>query len=237
MRDARWRVAALSVAALCACAGRSSLQELHRAAADAGAIHDGSARDSGSSSGGDDSSTTGDDSSGGSSGSAGCPPVHGRPTDTGCLQPPPRLGNCGFAGTPQPGHCFVDSDCAGAGLNARCIRDGHGPASCVCTFDACIYDSACPAGQICACREDKYMFGRGNTCVPSNCRVDSDCGPGSWCSPTLASGCGGIGGYYCHTPSDECTTDCECTMSDPSLYCAYDTTRGRWSCQPLPACQ
>jgi hypothetical protein len=80
------------------------------------------------------------------------------------------------------------------------------------------------------------MFGRGNTCVPSNCRVDSDCGPGSLCSPTLASGCGGIGGYYCHTPSDECMTDCDCTTSDPSLYCAYDTTRGRWSCQLLPAC-
>ena len=67
-------------------------------------------------------------------------------------------------------------------------------------------------------------------CVPSDCRVDADCGAPGYCSPTPGS-CGpifGTAGYYCHTPSDECFADDDC---DGDAYCAYDLSAKRWRCR------
>jgi hypothetical protein len=71
--------------------------------------------------------------------------------------------------------------------------------------------------------------------VPGNCRVDADCGPGGYCSPTVDSGCGsfyGVQGYYCHTPADECVNDRDCPGygTPEAPYCAYSTTVGHWVC-------
>ena len=49
-----------------------------------------------------------------------------------------------------------------------------------------------------------------NVCVHGNCRLDQDCGPGGYCSPsavTLDPFCTtgvpqGSVGYFCHTPED-----------------------------------
>jgi hypothetical protein len=43
---------------------------------------------------------------------------------------------------------------------------------------------------------------------------------------TLPPGCGFIGGYYCHTPNDQCVNDSDCASS-----CVYDATVGYWRCR------
>jgi len=235
MRHARSGVfvVAATAAILCADCARSSLLASNGGESDGGGAVDGSGDGpvSSDSSGGASSSSGG--GSGSSSGNNECPPVNSRASDVACTQPAVATGNCNLNGTPPPGQCFVDSDCADAGVNGRCIR---GPGSCVCTFDACSGDSACAAGQTCACHKTAYAGDNGNTCVPGNCRVDSDCGPGGSCAPTPAA-CGGVGGYYCRTPQDECTTDCACAMVDPTKSCAFDKADGRWTCQPTPSCR
>jgi hypothetical protein len=47
--------------------------------------------------------------------------------------------------------------------------------------------------------------------VPANCRLDSDCGAGGYCSPSRGT-CGTFQGFYCHTPADSCV--------DPTVDCA-----------------
>jgi hypothetical protein len=102
-----------------------------------------------------------------------------------------------------------------------------------------------------------------NSCeTESNCRVDSDCGPRGYCSPSQveafcmcpsAALCGDSGascsangkpvpcecgdacghGYFCHTRDDTCVDDSDC----PDGTCNYDTVVKRWTCawcMPVP---
>jgi hypothetical protein len=128
--------------------------------------------------------------------------------------------------------CGSDSECTG-GNNGRCITDGNaGPH---CTYDGCFASSDCATGSSCACGDiDSYSF---NTCVPSNCSVDTDCGANGFCSPsygTCGSFGGEYGGIYCHTPQDTCINDSDCTTingtPNESGYCAYSTEVGAWTC-------
>jgi hypothetical protein len=133
--------------------------------------------------------------------------------------------------------CSNDSQCADAGVNGRCVENNGGAAFCFCTSDSCADDGACPTGQTCACHGSQYTGGAGNHCVPGNCRVDTDCGPGGWCSPTYSQmGCGQLGGYYCHTHLDQCVNDSDCMDAGTLSDCAYDTTAGYWRCLPLLLC-
>jgi hypothetical protein len=91
-------------------------------------------------------------------------------------------------------------------------------------------DGDCATGQACACHGAPYMGGIGNTCVPGNCRVDSDCGPRGYCSPSFGPGCGGIGGYYCHTIADQCIDDSDCIEAGRDV-CVYVTPANDWECQ------
>lgn len=161
------------------------------------------------------------------------PPVNHRPNDTQCLGAAPS-GNChpGDGGTDL---CSTDSQCVDVGVNGRCIQDIRGSVGCSCTSDTCADDSACPTGQTCACHGSPYD-GAGNHCVRGNCRVDADCGPGGWCSPTVTlSSCGQVAGYYCHTPKDQCVNDSDCGNGSPQA-CGYDTTAGYWYCMPNGGC-
>jgi len=66
-------------------------------------------------------------------------------------------------------------------------------------------------------------------CVPSNCQVDSDCGPQGYCSPSVGGYCGAFDGYYCHTNGDTCVnaaTDC----GDCASACVYAPTVGHFVC-------
>jgi hypothetical protein len=164
----------------------------------------------------------------------------------------------------EPASCVDDSSCTD-GTNGRCNTSEGGPiVDCVpsCSYDQCASDSDCPAAAPCLCR-DSATSGAANTCYGGgNCQVDSDCGPGGFCSPSLvndvcacfnapcppdaggacfANGvqvpctCDSCGhGYFCHTKEDTCLDDSDCSSG---AACNYDTLNARWACstcEPLP---
>jgi hypothetical protein len=108
--------------------------------------------------------------------------------------------------------------------------------SCSCSYDTCADDAACSPNETCACHGTTYNDG-GNTCVTGNCRVDSDCGVGGYCSPSASTtGCGGgIAGYYCHTVEDQCINDSDCTGGAGEV-CAYSAVDLAWTCQQELLC-
>jgi hypothetical protein len=132
--------------------------------------------------------------------------------------------------------CSNDSACT-AGTNGRCVESGGGVLECSCTYDTCTGDATCPTNQTCACHGAPYTDGQGNTCVPGNCRVDADCGTGGYCSPTYnLNSCGSLGGYYCHTPQDQCINDTDCGGANGPELCIYSGTDGRWECHMQELC-
>jgi hypothetical protein len=190
-------------------------------------------------------------------------PQHHRPAGSSC--PAGRaagsLPGCSTGGAPTdlPGSCLHDGNCT-AGTNGRCVspRVG-GPLFCpgLCSYDQCSDDSGCHLGP-CECRTNEASAAP-NVCEESsNCRVDSDCGAGGFCSPSLvgaACQCPGSPdlcdssthcfagttevpcscgdscghGYYCHTPDDACLDDADCVGQG---LCSYDRLKHRWSCLP-----
>ena len=158
---------------------------------------------------------------------AGRVPMNHRADNSQCLTAP-GPGTCAANGIPGQ-MCAMDSQCT-AGTNGRCENFGGGPAGCFCSYDTCTQDSTCTMGGPCARHGSAYLNG-GNTCTAGNCHVDSDCGTGGYCSPSQSSsqGCGGLAGYYCHTPNDTCTDDSDCGANF-TMACMYNTTLGRWQC-------
>jgi hypothetical protein len=99
-----------------------------------------------------------------------------------------------------------------------------------------MHDTDCATGQACACHGSPYTFGAGNTCLAGNCRVDSDCGPGNYCSPSYdVSSCGSLLGYFCHTPNDQCVDDSDCGDFVAGV-CAYSAASGSWQCHLQAGC-
>jgi hypothetical protein len=128
------------------------------------------------SSGGDATATA----SGGSSGSASLLPINHRPEEVAC----PRERGPGHASVVRD--CTQDSECTD-GMNGRCISPNVlGPlGGSFCSYDTCFADADCPVNEPCECRESPTSS-TPNFCVTgSNCRIDSDCGPGGFCSPSL----------------------------------------------------
>jgi hypothetical protein len=159
-------------------------------------------------------------------------PTQHRASDAQCAEPA-GPGNCTCTGDcpPEQFTCTSDATCGDAGINGRCVNGG-GPAGCGCTYDACLTDGDCPANETCACHGSPYTYEADNRCVPGNCRVDSDCGSGGFCSPSVASDCGAgtdyfCLGYYCHTSRDQCTNDTDC---GPAEACIYSYQAGFWQC-------
>jgi hypothetical protein len=149
--------------------------------------------------------------------------------------------------------CLVDADCT-SGVNPRCTYAP--PFGCVtsCTTDECFSDDSCKSGQPCLCRADESSQ-TPNVCdTQSGCRVDADCGPGGFCSPSLIGvfcvcmspaycdpPCPGDGcacgdscehGYFCHAPRVTCLDDTDCK---PGAFCAFDKVERRFSCQECVA--
>jgi hypothetical protein len=128
--------------------------------------------------------------------------------------------------------CIMDSQCT-SGADGRCVMAGGPIEDCQCTYDTCMHDTDCPTGELCACHGSPYVGGDGNTCVQGNCRVDSDCGSGGYCSPSYNTmSCGGLAGYYCHTPNDTCLDDTDCGAGDE--VCTY--LSGKWQCAMEELC-
>ena len=143
----------------------------------------------------------------------------------------------------QTSGCASDSDCT-AGQNGRCFPfEGLvGPGGC--SYDQCFEDSACGAKTPCICRASA-TDNAANVCDPGgNCAVDSDCGPGGYCSPSV-SAClwNSPAPYFCHTPADGCINDSDCPSVDAGTgscstfsTCAYDPQAGYWGCTQLTCC-
>jgi hypothetical protein len=157
-------------------------------------------------------------------------PMYHRPDDSACSAAAPA-GNCSFGGG-GPGVCSMDSECT-AGVNGRCNMNNGGAVFCRCTYDTCQHDTDCPTGQACACHGADF-HADSNECIAGNCRVDSDCGAAGFCSPTIG-GCGGLAGYYCHTASDTCIDDSDCTGGALQA-CQYVSTSSRWQCMDRLLC-
>jgi hypothetical protein len=166
---------------------------------------------------------------GGAGGSTTREPAKHRPSAVSCGTPPaslipPGTGGASGAPLPPPDMCMTNTDCQ-SGPNGRCIFGRIGQ---YCTYDACFTDENCEAGAVCMCGSQS---GPGNHCSQKGCRVDADC-PGSWCSPTFSS-CGtysGVVGYACHTSTDECVDDADCTSSGAGIYCMYSPMVAHWVC-------
>jgi len=180
--------------------------------------------------------------------SASCPSQRG-PAPQDCT-----TGTC--TGQPYPSQvsglpltCSSDSQCT-AGVNGRCFPPKPEWAG-GCSYDECFADSSCGAKTPCLCRGSS-TDNSANICdVGGNCAVDSDCGPGGYCSPSMescastdpnikAEASNGPSPYYCHTASDLCINDSDCGPPDaattpfPALnVCAYSTQDNRWECTTI----
>jgi hypothetical protein len=66
-----------------------------------------------------------------------------------------------------------------------------------------------------------------NQCVSAGCVTDADCGPGGYCSPSIAPMCGnGTDGYFCHTSADQCDDGSDCAG-----YASCTWTGSSWTCE------
>ena len=126
--------------------------------------------------------------------------------------------------------CQSHDDCD-EGMNGRCTL-GRFPH---CTYDECFTDDDCE-GTVCLC--GGAAMSDANRCIPQgNCRTDADCGAGGFCSPTLGDcgNYGGVVGFFCRTPEDECLNDDECVNPDErggrrAGQCRFNLAGGRWMC-------
>ena len=92
----------------------------------------------------------------------------------------------------KPANCGGDNDCT-SGANGRCLQEPGPPCRYSCSYDDCTADSDCPGNAPCACRSSGSDT-MANICyTASNCRVDADCGPGGFCSPSNLALIIGIG--------------------------------------------
>ena len=80
--------------------------------------------------------------------------------------------------------CERHADCD-EGDNGRCDSFTHsGGTSYFCTYDSCFSDDEC-GGGVCDCGENT-AYGQNKCLDAGDCRVNADCGPGGWCSPSAS---------------------------------------------------
>ncbi|MGH7440564.1 MAG: hypothetical protein ACRENE_33150 [Polyangiaceae bacterium] len=149
---------------------------------------------------------------------------------------------CGGASLDAAPACSTDLDCnPDSGVpsytTARCLNGS-------CTLDTCFADRDCAANEVCLCASTYYGGNacHTNVCIPAQCHVDSDCGPGGYCVATIGY-CGSPEGYYCTKPTDPCidpSTDCSCKSSVNGLSapaaCSYDAAVRQFVCAQRSTC-
>jgi hypothetical protein len=142
---------------------------------------------------------------------------------------PPVSAKC----PPQaPGHRPTAKTCTANARDAGVSTCGGGT---VPVQDACLRDEDCGPTAVCVCIRPQssgpgpcgVVTPLGNACLPGNCRVDSDCAACGSC--VLAVSCGTVGGYYCQTPNDTCSSSADCKAEGDGA-CEYDSNAGRWAC-------
>ena len=136
------------------------------------------------------------------------PPTH-RPAGSMCpTERGPGISDVGAACSVSavliPG-CTRDSDCT-AGTNGRCLKFGGPACNIHCSYDECSSDSDCPANTPCACRPSISDTAPNSCATESNCRIDADCGPGGFCSPSLLNNfCQCISASFCAPNESGCS--------------------------------
>lgn len=166
--------------------------------------------------------------SGASSGTSTRAAVNNRAASSAC----PQERGTGISGLPTQcegsarATCARDSDCA-FGANGRCLQ-APGPAcGYYCSYDNCTQDSDCAANAPCACRSSNSDIGPNTCATGSNCRVDADCGPGGFCSPSLVgSSCGCNSEIFCHADSGSSCSETGPDGLAKSVPCSCDGNCG-----------
>lgn len=165
-----------------------------------------------------------------------CEPTLEPRADPTCTNSQPGVGD------PED-ECTTDADCEGGG--ARCLDEwqGMGATLCTCHTPDCFEDADCPGMGVCSCgKTDASCYCSGpshksclHKCLFSDCRTDTDCGEGKFCSPSWDD-CGWqIQGYHCHAPEvAECFNSWECMGAD-HWGCNFEKGKG-WICQEMPMC-
>jgi hypothetical protein len=195
-------------------------------------------------------------------------PRHHRPTASSCSPTPlpaePAIKTEDAGGPYISNECTTHADCS-TRPNGRCVNVTQCDPSTTtcgthCVYEECSSDAECEAGSSCFCSDDTTYCSAGystscplqgdegvcacgiaNQCKKGNCRVDSDCGLGGYCSPAIDD-CGYVLGYFCHTPADECVNDDDCTKLDAGpvgfLGCLPDPSANysRWICTRPASC-
>jgi hypothetical protein len=149
----------------------------------------------------------------------------------------PVSSNCVNNAMPGSVECLRDSDCTD-GTRGRCLA-GHFACMTYCSYDTCGTDTDC-VGAVCECRQQATDVAANSCWAGGNCRVDSDCGPGGFCSPSqVATGClvfdvSSGQGYFCHTANDSCLDNGDCgeqeIVAGRGRVCAYELATSRWGC-------
>jgi hypothetical protein len=121
--------------------------------------------------------------------------------------------------------CESDAECT-MGTNGRCLTTKVAARLNYCSYDTCFTDADC-GGTVCTCRE---FPNDANRCQSGNCKVDADCGAGGYCSPSADPDKTNFGttGWWCHTATDACADDTDCTGNGEK--CVYDPTLSHWTC-------
>ena len=132
--------------------------------------------------------------------------------------------------------CDAAADCPAVGAaRVACLAYDDAGAARFCNADACHLDADCADGGVCLCgtAASGPAVATPNVCLPpGNCRLDSDCAPVRYCSPSSV-GCGVGFAYYCHTPGDDCANDDDCRKDQ---LCQYAPGAGKWSCFGVGTC-
>jgi hypothetical protein len=140
--------------------------------------------------------------------------------------------------------CSRDSDCT-KGTNGRCLvyevvwlmpppgsltdaTTGFFPGcESQCTYDECFSDDDCPGHAPCDCRASPYLT---NVCrTASRCSVDTDCGPGGFCTWNQQHTAA-----FCHHPGDACLNDRDCVQGEFGARCTFFTSSSQWQCIDNP---
>lgn len=135
------------------------------------------------------------------------------------------------------GSCSTAGDCTDK-LHGSCQNNMF--EGCTCKY-GCTTDADCDAGQICACAG---VIGEQATCVPTDCRIDDDCGDGLCGLSKYEDCCGDEYKIACASPDAECHSNADCSedLCDPGWpeggsimhQCSFDGAA--WTCNPPGWC-